>query len=296
VSYALRNSLIIGVLLIFVATFGLYWVRVYQVEKSETLQSRLEELEGQLEIINSVLAIYDSTLAELNRMRTQWQERKQIVPPADTPDRTLAYLDELLKLAKGNVNFDFLYKGREDEADYSVNIYGLEGEGRFENFYAFLWHLEHGPRFHTVDRLQIEYREPDSGKRTGRWNWVKFRAIFRAYFEPQSRIEELPPLAPSVRPDPLARNLFMPLITRTLPENRLGLFEVEGAQLKGLTSDMAYLEDSKGRMHLLREGDRVFLGRLSKIDIFSNRVEFVLNKGGIWERLTLTVERDTAQE
>ena len=295
-SYALRNSLIIGVLLLFVVGLGFYWVGVRKTGKIEALQTQRGELEYQLEIINSVLAIYDSTLAELNRMRARWQAQTQIVPAADSPDRTLAYLDGCLKLAKGRVNFDFLYKGGEAEDDYSVNIYGIEGEGKFKNLYAFIWHLEHGHRFYTVDRLQINYREPDSGERTDRWDWVKFRMVFRAYFEPQSRVEDLPPSSSAAPPEALARDLFRPLIARTLPENRLGLFDVEGARLKGLTYDVAYLEDSEKRMHLLREGERVFMGKLSQIDIFRNRVEFLLNKGGIWERLTLTIERDAAQE
>ena len=37
------------------------------------------------------------------------------------------------------------------------------------------------------------------------------------------------------------------------------------------------------------EGDRVFLGRLTKIDMARSRVEFELNRGGIWGRHTLTV-------
>ena len=64
-SYALRNSLIIGVLLLFVVGLGFYWVGVRQTGKIEALQTQRGELEYQLEIINSVLAIYDSTLAEL---------------------------------------------------------------------------------------------------------------------------------------------------------------------------------------------------------------------------------------
>jgi len=79
------------------------------------------------------------------------------------------------------------------------------------------------------------------------------------------------------------------LITESLPPNLLGLLEAESAQLKGLTHELAYLEDSQGKLHIMRRGERVYLGWLDKIDIYGNRVEFVLNKGGIWERFTLRI-------
>ena len=57
-------------------------------------------------------------------------------------------------------------------------------------------------------------------------------------------------------------------------------------------SNLAYLMDRSGEMHLLRRGDRVYLGRLDKIDIARNRVEFALNRGGIWQRRILSIETD----
>ena len=172
-----------------------------------------------------------------------------------------------------------------------VNVY-VRGDSLSE-FYAFIWYLERGHRFYTVDHLEIDYRERDV--KSPHWDWVHFKMLFRAYFEPRSRIEDLPPVQTSARPLAKLRNPFRPLITATLPENRLGLFEVDGARLKGLAHNLAYLVDRTGEASVLREGDRVFLGKLSKIDIDANRVEFVLNKGGIWERLRLHVEIETLQ-
>ena len=288
-SYALRNSLILGILLCVVWGIGYYWVGMRQVGKIETLQASQEALKEELVNASSVLAIYDTTLAQLNRMKVRWQERKRFVPTRDTPGHTLVYLDELLKQAKGNVSYDFLFKGRKDEETYSAHVYGLEGEAKFENLYALVWHLEHGPRFYTVDRLQVDYGEPETGQSLPRWDWVTFRMVFRAYFNPHSQIEDSIPMPGAEQPARLARSLFSPLITKYLPPNRLGQLEVESTQLKGLTHELAYLEDALGQLHIMRRGERVYLGWLDKIDIYSNRVEFVLNKGGIWERFTLRI-------
>jgi len=296
VSYALRNSLILIALLAAVLGSGLYWVGVHQVEKIGKLQSRKEELATELEEISVVFSTYNSASAHLDHMKARWRSQKQIIPPMDTPDQALSYLDGRLKLAGGNVNFDFLYKGRIDETTHSTNVYALEGEGRFQNFFTFLWFLENGSRFFTIDRLQIEQWDPGSDKRTDRWDWVIFKMVFRSYFIPHSQVENLDPAAETARAAKLKRNLFRPLITKILPENYLGLFEVEGARLKALVYDQAFLEDASGKVHFLKVGDRIYLGRLDKIDILSNRVEFVLNKGGIWERVKLSLESDSARK
>ena len=288
-SYALRNSIIFAILLVAVSAGGFYWVGIRRTGQVNALVERREELRVHLDNISSTLSVYDTTRAQLSRLKARWQARSQTVPATDTPARTLAYIDEFIARADMSVNFDFTFTKRKDRVDYSFNTYVLRGEGRFEEIYALVWYLENGQRFYTVDGLQIEYVEPSSTKRSARWAWVTFKVIIRAYFEPESRVEDLPPLAESHRPELRPHNLFRPLITRSLPSNRLGLIEVEGATLSAMTEELAYLVDGSGEMHVLRRGDPVFLGRLTKIDMARSRVEFELNRGGIWGRHTLTV-------
>lgn len=295
-SYALRNSLTIAVLLLVVLGGGYYWVGVRQVEQLESRQARYDELKAELEVVESILAIFDSTKAELDTLKARWQAQDQVVPATDTPDRTLAYLDELQKLAGGRLKFDFLFKVREDYERYSTNIYGVQGKGSFETLYSFLWHLEHGHNFYTVDRLQVVYREPDTGERGDDWEWVQFSMVLRAYFQPSSRVENLPPSRGRPNPAPLALNYFRPLITRTLPPNTEGLLELDGALLKGLTNNTVFVEDRNRALHVLERGQRIYLGWLDRVDIRRNRAEFVLNKGGIWERVSLTVELNEESE
>ena len=286
-SYALRNSLILGVLLCVVWGAGYYWVEVRQERAIQALQERRQKLDEELEIAALALAIYDTTLAQLNSMEARWQDRRRFVPLLDTAGRTLIYFDELLKAVDGDIGYDFLFRGRKDEQRYSVNVYGLEGRAKFDKLYAFIWHLEHGPRFYTVDRLQIDYQEPEAGQRLPAADEVKFSLVLRAFFNPHSPLADSIPRPGAEQPARLAGNPFDPLITRTLPPNHLGLLEVESARLKGLTHEVVYLQDARGRLHMLRPGERVYLGRLDKIDIIENRAEFVLNKGGIWERFIL---------
>ena len=291
-SYSLRNSIALGAMLLIVLGLGSYWAGVRQVAQIEALEGVEDDLEEDVMKIKAVLSIYDSTLADLNALRSRWASRTQVVPTNDTPAQTLSYLNELAVRSGSAMDFSFAYKGKRDEPSFSVNTYGLEGEARFETLYAFLWYLEHGRRFYTVDHLEVAYREPEA--RNSRWEWVRFKLALRAFFEPRSGIESSPTSTHVVCPNAKLHNPFRPLITRTLPENRLGLLDVERAHLQGLTQDLAFISDKNGEPVMLRQGDRVFMGRLSSIDIDRNRVEFVLNKGGLWERLALTVEMENS--
>ena len=287
-TYAIRNSIGLGGMLVLVLASGIYWTVIRQASQIEAFRDREGALQVELEKIQTVLAVYDSTRTGLERLKTRWQSRTQVVPSEDTAARTLAYLNELARASGRGVNFDFLSKGSWNLGTHSVNAYGLEGEARFQNLCAFIWNLEHGRRFYTVDQLEIIYNERELGE--PRWDWVTFKMAIRGYYEPDSRIEDLPQSVSLARADLGTGNPFRPHITRTLPANEKGLFEVEGARLEALTREVAFLVDRKGQQALLREGDRVFLGRLSTIDLDKNEARFVLNKGGIVERLELKVD------
>ncbi|MSR82500.1 MAG: hypothetical protein EXS58_06185 [Candidatus Latescibacteria bacterium] len=289
-SYAWRNTLIMGVLLALLAAGGFYWTQVRQAGQVKKLQERERTLRAELDNANSVLALYDTTRAYLERQEERWSARTQVIPAVDSPAQTLDYLYQILKSPGSFVSFDLVYKGQKDEKGYSVNRYALEGVGHFEKLYSFIWRLEHGRHFYAVDHVEIEYVEPDSGMYTAAWEQVRFKMFMRAFFAP-GQIEEALPGAP-LSAEEAAPNPFLPSITQHLPENRSDFFEVEGARVKALTHDTAYLVDKKGRAHILREGDRVFMGRLAAIDIRRNRVWFVLNKGGIEERVALKAEFD----
>jgi hypothetical protein len=67
---------------------------------------------------------------------------------------------------------------------------------------------------------------------------------------------------------------------------------VQGANLLALIPEGAFIADSKGNTYLLWEGQQVYLGYLTKIDYDHNMVSFILNKGGIIEKIDLSLEKE----
>jgi hypothetical protein len=54
-----------------------------------------------------------------------------------------------------------------------------------------------------------------------------------------------------------------------------------------VTAGSVYMIDQTGQMINLRAGDRVYLGRLERIDFENNAAIFLLSRGGIRDRVTL---------
>lgn len=287
-SYASRNSLCFGFLVLVVVTVGGYWTGIRQIRRLEELKSEETRYTTELQSISALLADYDALRVDLDGLKARWRGRKQVVPASDTPAGTLTYIDEIRDRAGSGISYGFQFKGRKDADGYSTNCYALTGKARFANLYHFIRMLERGERFYTVDQLEIVHRDPEIRKPG--WTWVNFKILFRAYFEPGSRIEDLVPSVARLAANDRLPNPFHPHITRTLPENTDGLFDVGGARLTALSKEIAYLVDLKGRSAFLRRGDLVFMGRLKEIDLERSRVVFELNKGGVWERLVINVE------
>jgi hypothetical protein len=89
---------------------------------------------------------------------------------------------------------------------------------------------------------------------------------------------------------------FYPLIRNEIPPNLDGLLDVQGAKLLALIPEGAFLADAKGSTFLLWEGEQVYLGYLTNIDYDNNRVSFILNKGGIIEKVDLFLEKETTSK
>ena len=89
-----------------------------------------------------------------------------------------------------------------------------------------------------------------------------------------------------------ARDPFYPYIRANIPPNFDGLLEAERAELRAIVAGKALIADHTGVVHMLKPGDEVYLGYVSRINPEKNEVEFTLNKGGIIEKFVLKLSFD----
>ena len=286
--YAMRNTLILGVLWILVVITGFLYER-HRSKELVRLKHQDQQATAKLGEISAYLAIYDGVKETLARLQERWQNRSRFLMTEDSPGQTFSYLNEILDFPEASITFDFTFLGRVDSTKYSQNSYALTGEGDFRNLYNFIWYIEQGQPFYAISDLEIQgdagLRPPDEDYDGDR---VKFDMTLVGCFSPKSQVTENFYIQDMVAPMPNF-NSFRPLIQDVLAPNKSGLFEVEGAILRGLGYQEAFLVDRGGKFHILQEGDRVFHGFLSRVDLDRNRVEFTLDKGGIPEKIVMDV-------
>jgi hypothetical protein len=287
--YAIRNTVILGVLWLLVVAAGFFYER-HRAQELRRLRQREDQVKARLAEVSGYLTIYEGVQKTLRQFQGRWQSRPRALMAQDDPGRTFAYLNDILDVPEAFVTFDFTFVGRVDSTQYSQNTYTLSGEGDFRNLAHFVWYIEHGQPFYAIANVDIHgipaVLTPDQEYDRDQ---VQFNMTFRAYFSPNSHVQDTLFVLDEASL-PLAVNPFRPLITDDLPANTKGLFEVEGARLRGVGYRKAFLVDKGGKLHVLREGDPVFLGTLSRVDQAQNRVEFVLDKGGIVESVALEVQ------
>lgn len=217
-------------------------------------------------------------------------EQNKVIPYYASPVK--AY-DEILKIInlfenKLFVNIDKL--SSEDKNPIRIDRFKVTGEGEFRNLFSLINLFESAPELYLVRVKEIKQTfVPNPNSRLD--EKVLFTFELETYYTllPEYNLDTLTKRDKKVFLTYIS-DYFKPLIKLDIPPNDEGLFEVDGSKLIAIMPDAVYLVDKKGNSHTLSEGDEVYLGYLTKINYEKYSCEFLLNKGGILERVTLLLE------
>ncbi len=289
-SYALRNTIVLAAFLVVIFGVGLYVTGVVQPRQQQKLRTEaasLEQTVGQRPGVESELKTAEDKLAE---MKEKYSKRFKVIPGNDTTALTYAYLNRIMD-ASGFVKFDMVYQGPHTLDRYGYNVYNLKGETSYDNLFRFIWYLEHARLLYKIGDLSLTGHEVREETREKPQTIVPFTMDLDAYYSSVGGVSsELSGEDPTLyRQVGIGLNFLKPLISSEPPPNLRGLVDVERSDLRAVMSDKIFIVDEKGVGHVLREGDEVYLGYLTKIDPSKNEAEFTLNKGGIIDRVTLKV-------
>ncbi len=284
-NYKKRNIIVLSIFVLLISLVGVYFNFFYFPQK-------IHDANTKIQVLDQKIAALQGIVEEIAHVKTLLEEQKHKLSRLDkqltasgSPAETYHYINTILKYS-GVLELDLLYQSSDQTENYRYDVYKIKGEGFFPTIHKFIWYLERGPQIYKIKRLSlrgVENREIDS---TRTYMVVPFEMELWALF---TEIEDVPRIRRTLRRvrASYVRNPFIPFIYRNLPMNSEGLLEVERATLKGILPGRAFIEDHSGQVHVMQEGDKVYLGYVSKIDAEDNQVVFILNKGGIVERFTL---------
>ncbi|MGE5412266.1 MAG: hypothetical protein ACM3MI_14995 [Clostridiales bacterium] len=289
-SRKIKNTLgLVGILLFIVAAGSIYSY-VYQKGKIKKQEKQLSELRRnsvntealrlQLEDVKKRAMVVDSVLSR----------RKFIIPKQLTQTYFFDFVNKISFDFSQQTHIDVEFKEMKKEKSYNYFAYKVSGVGDFNDIHKLLYGIEHSKELKKIKELSMT-ATVQTDKESVPHHLVNFNFIANIYFADDGRFSTTEIVENELKPKGLY-NVFYPLIRNELPPNTDDLPDVTGAKLLAIVPDGAFISDTKGQTYMLMEGDPVYLGYLTKIDYDSNQVTFILNKGGIIEKVYLKLEKE----
>ncbi len=289
-SYALRNTIVLAAFLAVIFSVGFYLTKVVQPGEKNKLQVEIVSLDKTIAERPSLESELTESKQKLADMKQSYDKRFKVIPANDTTALTYAYLNRVMG-ASGFVKFDLLYQGPTAEKEYGYNTYNLKGETSYPTLFRFIWYLEHAKMLYKVEDLTLaghEIRNDSTGQSE---LIVPFTMNLRAFYSSVAGVS-----SDQTGSDPTfgrrvltGLNFLRPLISSEPPPNVRGLVDVQRSELRAVMPDKIFIVDQKGEGHILKVGDEVYLGYLTRIIPSKNEAEFTLNEGGIVQRVDLKV-------
>ncbi len=286
-SYSVRNSLVLGVLLILIAGVGTY-IRAFNLPQQQSaIETKIKEIDQELQNTPNLVNQFNDLSAMLAETQKRWETRNKDIPPADISGETYNHFSHLIDLS-GDVKLDMVYTSSQPHGNFGYNVYNLKGEAPFESFYKFIWYLENGRKLFKIPALNVKGIEVVGKEDQVRKILVTFEANVHAFYT------SVPELSTSVgersiTPAYLTQDPFEPVISAGITANINDLVEIERSDLKAAIPGKAFVLDQANTIRTLEEGDEVYLGYVTKIVADEGRLEATLNKGGIIQKVELKI-------
>ena len=283
-SYGVRNTIILLIVLTIFIGGGWSYIYFYQ-------QPKLNELEQSVEQTRQELNQKQQRADQLPTLQNQFREATKffdnyykVLYPNSNEDNVYDFLN---RVSTGSAYTEFTFNFSDSTAYKQYGVINMEvtGQGYYRNFINFVHQIELSRPLNKVSEVSVNpINELDS------YGKVNFRFSLASFYDrvkllSDSDLEITNNLRGSVY------NPFYPLI-RSVEGNEDNLVDVENSTLLAVSSNKVFLLDQQGVMQRLTEGDDVYLGQLTSVNIGEGTASFRLNKGGIIERVTLQVNND----
>ncbi len=282
--YSIRNTLILIFTLLLLAGGGYFFIENRFSEDIENETERSEQLSAELEDVQRSAAMFPTVQANYNtELYTRLNHPKELFR-----DHSSSNLYNYLQELNRDISFTELNYSLSDSVlqnDHGIVNVNIQGEGRYENLVNFLYRMEFSRPLIQVRSVQI-----DNITDLERLDRVNFQVALGAYYRRGSWTNYRAELEPSGPLGQILHNPYYPLI-HEVPANVEGLPNVDDSRLVVLTGTRAHILDQTGTLQRLSIGDRVYLGRLSSINMNRGEAVFELDRGGIRDRVVLSLQQ-----
>ncbi|MEN8193531.1 MAG: hypothetical protein ABFS12_11990 [Bacteroidota bacterium] len=260
----------------------------------------------------------DSKKKELNTLNANTTNTEELITKLENLKQRAAELDSILSLRKFNIPHDLLqsefynfvnkisynfaptsyvnieYVDLVNQEHYNYYTYKVSGTAYYNDVYKLIYAIEQSKSLKKILTCNLTNFVSVDDEEVPHY-YVNYTFNVAVYFSNSDEYASAVTKENRLIPNPVY-DIFYPLIRNEIPPNLDNLLDVQAAQLLALIPEGAFIADASGVTYLLWEGDQVYLGYLTEIDYDKNEVHFVLNKGGIIEKLTLTLDKQESDK
>jgi hypothetical protein len=279
---------VLALLIIILVVGGIYLFVIQQGAVSER-QEKLDELNKNVydpvELNERYLAL-EKRSAELDSILAN---REFNIPQNVSSIKFYNFINTIVANFPEVTQVNVEYLRQAPDKEFFFHEYKLTGGGNFNDVYKMVYAIEQSKELKKINKLSLSNlikTEDDVPLFL-----VNFELVAQVYFSSDNRFAPAEFVENKLSTQPIY-DAFYPLIRNEIPPNLDNLLDVQGARLLALIPEGAFVADTKGNTYLVWEGEQVYLGYLTKIDYDNNTVDFILNKGGIIEKVTLELDRN----
>ena len=220
--------------------------------------------------------------------------RKFNIPKNVSSIKFYTFINEISNSFNPLTRYDMTYLGSKQDKNFFFHEYKLSGNSDYNDLYQLVYAIEQSKELKKVTELDITNTLVTDKEGMPQF-LVSYNMTVSVYYSSDDRFTTKEFVENELR-SKIIYNPFYPLIRTEIPPNIDNLLDPRGARLLAIIPEGAFIADSKGSTYLLWEGEQVYLGYLTKIDYDNRRVNFIINVGGIIEKIDLDLEQEVKRK
>ncbi|MDR8391614.1 type 4a pilus biogenesis protein PilO [Aliifodinibius sp. S!AR15-10] len=283
-SYALRNTLILLLVFLLITAGGWCYIAFIQEPELETLENQLTEKRTELASKQQTANQYEPLSEQYENAQYYIQNYDKALYPDNNEDKVFDFINRL-NTGSSYTDFTFTFADSSSQGQYGVINTSISGTGYYRNVVNMVRKIEFSKPINKVRNLTIS---PINN--VEEYGNVNFSFALESLYRRGTKVETPPLTIAESTVTGSVYNPFYPLI-RDIQPNEDNLTNVESSSLVAISSDKVFVIDQNGAMQGIQVGQQVYLGRLESINLKRQSATFVLNKGGIIERVTMEVQQ-----
>lgn len=286
----LRSTLVLLILLILVLVGGGIYIFAVQGNEIDEKSEQLKELNANAMDPVELVQRYENLAERSAMLDSILANRPFNIPQNLSSIKFYNFINDAVTGYSGSSQVNVEYAEQKQEKEFFYHLYKLNGHGYFNEVYKLIYAIENSKELKKIQTVSFgNLVKTDSEDGIPQF-LVNFAMDVQVYFSNDNRFAPATYVENDLSTGSIY-DIFYPLIRNEIPPNVDGLLDVQGAKLLALIPEGAFMADGSGNTYLIWEGEQVYLGYLTKIDYNNSSVSFILNKGGIIERVDLSLSK-----